>query len=320
MLVTLASFREPQEAYMLRGRLRAEGIVSVVSFAYHVGNNWPIATALGGAKLQVRRGDYEAARSVLSLCQSGEYKRRLQSEIGDLDDTRCPNCGAADYWKRRPLPQAALAIAFTFLVVLLPPWRWLYFCNVCGTKFRSQYRLIGKAVGLRFSMAFEKADLRDFPEMQDFFDFVSANSVRRAQNRADLIPSERRPAWVCRIDGMLAGFSLADLDAQALVALCVHPDFERNGIGRRLHNRAVHWLFAEGVPTVSATAAPYTQRTEVSQCRRMEARRHRTRWRLPAGAGTGSPGPPAEEILGFGAARPALTGSGRVFAPTGKRG
>jgi ribosomal protein S18 acetylase RimI-like enzyme len=57
----------------------------------------------------------------------------------------------------------------------------------------------------------------------------------------------------------LRGFSISDLGRREISALCVDPDFERNGIGRNLHNSAVDLLFSKGLESISIIAAPYTR-------------------------------------------------------------
>lgn len=151
---------------MLRGRLWAEGIFAVVSHAYHVGNNWAWSLALGGAKVQVRRVDYAAAREVERSTRAGEYKIRLQHEVGDLEDVDCPKCHSMQFWRRAPVLQGALAIVFSFLAgTVVPPWRRINVCKACGTEFRERYGLIGKARGFNFPMSFAEATLGDIPEM-----------------------------------------------------------------------------------------------------------------------------------------------------------
>ena len=65
--------------------------------------------------------------------------------------------------------------------------------------------------------------------------------------------------WVCEVDGRVVGFSIADLEAASIWALFVDPACERQGIGRRLHDAAVGWLFASGVPRISLTTDPNTR-------------------------------------------------------------
>jgi GNAT superfamily N-acetyltransferase len=65
--------------------------------------------------------------------------------------------------------------------------------------------------------------------------------------------------WVWEVDGQVAGFCIADLQNASIWALFVRPAFERRGIGRRLHDAAVEWLFGCGVPSISLTTEAGTR-------------------------------------------------------------
>jgi hypothetical protein len=71
VLITIAKFREPQEAHMLPHRLWAEGIFAVVSHQYHVGNNWVYSTALGGVKVQVLRAQQKKRWRLMPFAAPG---------------------------------------------------------------------------------------------------------------------------------------------------------------------------------------------------------------------------------------------------------
>jgi len=54
---------------------------------------------------------------------------------------------------------------------------------------------------------------------------------------------ERGRGWVVAFDDGIAGFAVADRARANLWALFVDPELEGRGIGRRLHDAAVGWLF-----------------------------------------------------------------------------
>jgi GNAT superfamily N-acetyltransferase len=74
----------------------------------------------------------------------------------------------------------------------------------------------------------------------------------------ELIEARGR-GWVCRVGAHLRGFCFADLSNGNIWAVFVEPGFERRGIGRMLHDRAVSWLFENGVATPWLTTAPGTR-------------------------------------------------------------
>jgi hypothetical protein len=145
LLVTVAAFRDPYEAHLLRGRLAAEGIYAVVAHEMHVANKWPLSVALGGVKVQVSKDQIETARGVERDCCDGVFRALLQDELGDLDDPACPRCGCGKYRKRRPLPRAALAVVLSlYWGAVIPPLGWIHRCEGCGREYRGPRRHISK--------------------------------------------------------------------------------------------------------------------------------------------------------------------------------
>lgn len=65
--------------------------------------------------------------------------------------------------------------------------------------------------------------------------------------------------WVCEIDGQIAGFSIVDLRDRNVWALFVHPDFEMQGIGRKLHDVMLDWYFAQTKAPIWLGTAPKTR-------------------------------------------------------------
>lgn len=60
----------------------------------------------------------------------------------------------------------------------------------------------------------------------------------------------RGRGWVAAIDGAIAGFAIADRLPAHVWALFVDPQHEGRGIGRRLHDDVVEWLFAAGADRI----------------------------------------------------------------------
>ncbi len=156
MWTTVATFREGWEAHMFRSRLWAEGVPAIVIHEYHVGNAWDFSVSLGGVKVQVPRDRFEEARAVERRCQNGEFRALLESELGDLDDVTCPECGSGELRKRRPFLRAAFSILATVWVGrVLAPIGWIYCCKKCHTEFRPARRphMVRKWVDVLFVIA-----------------------------------------------------------------------------------------------------------------------------------------------------------------------
>jgi hypothetical protein len=80
-LVTVAVFSTPEEAYICKNRLEAEGINAQLMDAETVGMAWFYGTALGGVKVQVRAEQMEEAQRVLELHEP------VSSEDVDVEET-----------------------------------------------------------------------------------------------------------------------------------------------------------------------------------------------------------------------------------------
>lgn len=71
--------------------------------------------------------------------------------------------------------------------------------------------------------------------------------------------TERGKGWVCEENNQIIGFSIADLEDHNIWALFVHPDFEKQGIGKQLHNIMLDWYFSQAKETVWLSTAPNTR-------------------------------------------------------------
>lgn len=71
--------------------------------------------------------------------------------------------------------------------------------------------------------------------------------------------TQRGKGWVCEIDNEIIGFSIADLKENNIWALFVHPDFDKRGIGKKLHDMMLDWYFEQTKQTVWLGTAPNTR-------------------------------------------------------------
>ncbi len=69
----------------------------------------------------------------------------------------------------------------------------------------------------------------------------------------------RGKGWVCEHDKTIIGFSIADLVDHNIWALFIHPEFEGQGIGTRLHNLMLDWYFKNTNHTVWLSTAKDTK-------------------------------------------------------------
>jgi GNAT superfamily N-acetyltransferase len=71
--------------------------------------------------------------------------------------------------------------------------------------------------------------------------------------------TQRGKGWVCEADGKIVGFSIADLKENNIWALFLHPEFERKGIGKQLHDVMMNWYFSQTKSPVWLSTAPGTR-------------------------------------------------------------
>jgi GNAT superfamily N-acetyltransferase len=65
--------------------------------------------------------------------------------------------------------------------------------------------------------------------------------------------------WVVESNGDVLGFAVGNVETGNIWALFVHPEYERQGIGRALLDTMVKWLFDQGLPRLNLTTEPGTR-------------------------------------------------------------
>jgi len=147
-LVTIATFSHPTEAYILKSRLEAAGVWSLVADENIVIMNWLYSNAVGGVKVQVRETDVER---VLDILDGGlpvpVSEENEQAQRRDRPD--CPNCGSFNtyyeqYAKRLLFASWLLSwlvfrVLFTTINggIAIPFLRRRWKCKDCGNGFKA---------------------------------------------------------------------------------------------------------------------------------------------------------------------------------------
>lgn len=69
----------------------------------------------------------------------------------------------------------------------------------------------------------------------------------------------RGKGWVCEIENCIVGFSIVDLKENNVWALFLKPEFEKQGIGKILHDTMIDWYFTQTKETIWLGTAPNTR-------------------------------------------------------------
>lgn len=112
-------------------------------------------------------------------------------------------------------------------------------------------------------MAIREAHIEDIKQIQIVRNAVKENTLSNPSLVTDedcrIFLTERGKGWVCEIDNQIIGFSIADLKDHNIWALFVHPDFDKQGIGRQLHDVMLDWYFKQTNETLWLGTAPNTR-------------------------------------------------------------
>jgi hypothetical protein len=131
MLVTVAKFLDPWEAYVVRARLEADGIPATVAFANHAIANWPMSLALGGTCVQVPEHCLAQSRQILSDYHAGTLEDEL-NQVAGLQSEHCPRCGSTDFKRSMPWRKRMSAILIIVFFAAFPTNRSRFICRHCG--------------------------------------------------------------------------------------------------------------------------------------------------------------------------------------------
>ena len=112
-------------------------------------------------------------------------------------------------------------------------------------------------------MNFREAKAADIKQIQVVRNSVTENTLSDPGLVTDKdcleYITQRGKGWVCETEGQLVGFAIADLREHNIWALFVHPDFEKQGIGRQLHDLMLSWYFKQTSENIWLGTAPHTR-------------------------------------------------------------
>ncbi len=120
MLVEIAHFYDPEEAYCARGYLGAQGVHTVIQNEHHLNVAPLLRVALGGYRLLAASEDANDAKQLLADVAKAESETRPRQEPAEPQD-------GANAISRRARTAFWFPVAFSFGVPFIPPrqsgWR-----------------------------------------------------------------------------------------------------------------------------------------------------------------------------------------------------
>ena len=107
-------------------------------------------------------------------------------------------------------------------------------------------------------VAIRLANPADIPAMHRIRLAVRENRLASGVQPADYAPflGVVGRGWTAVVAGRIVGFAIADRVRSNVWALFVDPEHEGRGVGRRLHDVMVDWLFASGADPIWLSTAP----------------------------------------------------------------
>lgn len=107
------------------------------------------------------------------------------------------------------------------------------------------------------------AEITDIKQIQFVRNSVTENTLSNPNLVTDKdcleFITKRGKGWVCEIDHKIIGFSIIDLKDKNIWALFLRPEFEKQGIGKRLHDIMINWYFEQTKTNVWLGTSPNTR-------------------------------------------------------------
>ena len=112
-------------------------------------------------------------------------------------------------------------------------------------------------------MIFREANINDIKQIQRVRHSVKENVLSNpalvTDEDCEEFLTKRGKGWVCEIENNIIGFAIADLKENNIWALFVQPEFEKKGIGKKLHAIMLNWYFQQTKEKVWLGTAPNTR-------------------------------------------------------------
>ncbi|MFN0202422.1 MAG: GNAT family N-acetyltransferase [Bacteroidia bacterium] len=98
------------------------------------------------------------------------------------------------------------------------------------------------------------ANVQDIPQIQVVRNSVKENTLSNpalvTDQDCETYLTLRGRGWVYEVEDKIIGFAIADLLEHNIWALFLLPEYEKQGIGKQLHDMMLAWYFAQTQETV----------------------------------------------------------------------
>ncbi|MFZ1256861.1 MAG: GNAT family N-acetyltransferase, partial [Saprospiraceae bacterium] len=112
-------------------------------------------------------------------------------------------------------------------------------------------------------MIIREAKIEDIKQIQKVRNSVNENMLTNPNLVTDNDCKEyitgKGKAWVCEMNTEIVGFAIVDLQANNIWALFLKPEFEKQGIGKKLHDIMLDWYFKQTKNNVWLGTSPNTR-------------------------------------------------------------
>lgn len=110
---------------------------------------------------------------------------------------------------------------------------------------------------------FRETKVYDIQQMHHIRKSVKENILLNPNSITDADYQEfitvRGKGWVCENENLILGFSIVDIQDRNVWALFVHPDYEGNGIGKKLQEMMLNWYFNQTTDKIWLGTDPKTR-------------------------------------------------------------